>query len=124
MAEPKTFRNASVYINSRKIAEIESGTYEHNSGDEDQFGSEGWMGASDGAGTTRLTFNTVVPAVGHEMTFKRIMKNKEYVQVAVIIDGGAEMITMRVASRSYNFDSKTGVVKGAFTAMGGDPELA
>jgi hypothetical protein len=124
MAAPKTFRNASVYINSRKVAEIESGTYEHNSGDEAQFGSEGWMGHSDGAGITRLTFNTVVPAVGHEITFSNIIKNKEYAQVAVIIDGRAELLTMRIMSRSYNFDSRAGTVKGAFTAEGGEPEFA
>lgn len=124
MAEPKRFRSLSVYVNTRKIAEIESGTYEHNTGDEAQFGTEGYMGHSDGASTTRLTFNTVTPAVGHEVDFRRIVVNKEYAQVAIPVDGGVEMVTMRFMSRAYNFDSRAGTVKGAFTAEGGAPDVA
>jgi hypothetical protein len=119
----KTFRNASIYVATRKIAEIESGNYEHMSGDEAQIGTEGYMGHSDGADTVRLTFNTVTPVVGHEATLKDFIISKRTAQIAIIVDGGAEMWEGRLTQRSYSFDSRTGAVKGAFTWEGGTPTV-
>jgi hypothetical protein len=120
----KTFRNASIYVATRKIAEIESGNYEHMSGDEAQIGTEGYMGHSDGADTVRLTFNTATPVVGHDLALKDFIIDKTTAQIAIIVDGNAEMWEGRLTQRSYSFDSKTGVVKGSFTFEGGRPAVA
>jgi len=111
-----------VYVESRKIAEIESGTYEHMSGDEAQTGSDGYLGHSDGTEMVKLQFSTVTPAKGHAKDLRIIIMQKKDVQVGIQVDGKFEQFEGRLTSRTYNFDSKTGSCKGQFTFEGGKPE--
>lgn len=117
------FRNAPVYVGTRKIAEIESGTYEHTSGDEMQIGDGAYLGHSDGVETVKVTFNTVCPVKGHEKDLKGIILRKEYVQVGLQIDGGFEQFEGRLVGRNYAFDSKAGSCKGTFNFEGGRPDV-
>lgn len=117
------FRAAPVYVDNRKIAEIESGTYEHNSNDEAHIGVEGYIGHSDGADMCTVSFNTVTPVAGHEFALKQVILDKRYVQIGLPIDGGYEAWEGRMLSRSYNWDSKTGSCKGSFKFEGGKPTV-
>jgi len=62
---PKIIRALPLYVDSRKIAEVSGGSYEHNSNDELQIATEGYMGHSDGADTCRVQANTITPVKGH-----------------------------------------------------------
>ena len=119
----KTIRSAPVYVKSRKIAEVTSGTYDHASGDEMQLGSEGYIGHSDGIDTCRMQISTIVPTAGHALDLRRIILNKEYVVIGLPIDGGFESWEGRLVSRSYKWDNKTGVCTGDFSIEGGKPEV-
>jgi hypothetical protein len=120
----KTFRSASIYVKSKKIAEITSSTYEVMSGDEQQIGTEGVLGFSDGVATSKLDFDTVCPVTGHELALKTILKGKQTVTAAVLVDGGLETFDCRIMTRSYTSDAKTGECKGKFSLIGNDPVIA
>lgn len=119
----KVFRAAAIYVASKKIAEIAQSTYEQMSGDEQQTGTEGVLGFSDGVSTTKLDFDTVCPVTGHEQTLKNIIAGKQTVTFGVFVDNGLEMFDGRIVSRSYTSDSKTGECKGKFNVIGGTPVL-
>lgn len=117
------FRSVPLYIKSKKIAETSGGTYEHNSGDEAQIGTEGYIGHSDGADMCSVQFDTVTPVKGHELSLKNIIRNKEDVTVGAPVDGSFESFTGRMISRSYKWDSKSGTCTGSFRIEGGKPDV-
>jgi hypothetical protein len=117
----KTIRPTAIFINSRKVAEVESNNYDVASGDEAHVGTEGYMGHSDGATMSKLTLNTIVPVLGMEIRVKQLIDNKQYCTVSVIVDGDAEQIEGRFVSRSYSSESKSGSLKGVFNFEGGAP---
>jgi len=123
VAKGKIIRALPLYVNSRKIAEVSGGSYEHNSNDEMQIATEGYMGHSDGADTCRVQANTITPVKGHELELKRIILNKEYCTVGIPVDGGYEQFDGRMTSRSYNWDTKNGSCTGQFTFEGGKPDV-
>lgn len=117
----KTIRALSIIVNSRKIAECESATWEVTTGDEAHVGTEGYIGHSDGAGMTKCTTNNIIPVTGMEVRLKDLIRNREYCTVSAIVDGDAESVEGRWTGRNYSSDAKTGALKGAFSFEGGEP---
>jgi hypothetical protein len=122
MASKTVIRSAPIFFKSKKVAEIESADYEINSNDEDQFGSEGWMGSSSGATTTSITCNVIVPVAGLTVTLTTALLNKEQVQIGVAVDGKLHQIDMQPKTAKFTTDSKTGTLKGSFMFSGGAPQ--
>jgi hypothetical protein len=77
------------------------------------------MGHSDGAEMAKATFNVIIPVLGMESRLKDIMKNKRYCTATFLVDGDAENVEGRIVGRTYNSDSKTGALKGAYSFEGG-----
>jgi hypothetical protein len=117
----KQIRPMAIYINSRKVAEVESSTYEHMSNDEAQIGTEGYVGHSDGAEMTRASFTGIIPVAGMEVRVKEIIKNKEYVTMQFLVDGDVESAEGRITGRNYSSDNRSGKLTGVFNFEGGAP---
>lgn len=115
-------RALPLYYQGKKFAEVSSGTYDINSGDEAQFGTEGYMGHSDGATVSKIDADVVVPVPGITETVLADMLAKKYVQMGIFADGAFNQHTMRITHASYTWDSKTGAAKGKFTFEGGPPD--
>lgn len=73
-------RHCSVYVNSKKIATSTGGSLEMSGNDEDQVTDEGWSGASDGAITSKLNLDTIVPVTGELKALRTAFLNKQYVK--------------------------------------------
>jgi len=113
-------RNAPIYKDSKKIAEIESGDLEVRDGGEPQIGAEGYIDDSDGPITSTLTCNTILPVAG--MTV-RINVGERYT-MGMFIDGKLKQCRMKCRMAKYSTDSKNGTAKGQFEFGGGKPNDA
>lgn len=117
-------RAASIFINGKKQGTFEGTEYEYNSGDEPQFGDPGFLGHSDGAGTTRVTANGVNPLPGSGALLFQAMLNKQDVDVSLFpIDGGVHTITMRCISGKATSHHKPGTQEANYVLSGGDPKI-
>lgn len=119
-----TFRSAPIYFKGKKIAEIESGDYTIDSGDEPQHGTDGLMGFSKGQITTKVTANVVVPVAGLTTTLEAALLNKDTVTIGVAVGGKLHQIDMNPMTCSYKSDSKAGTLKGTFEFHGGKPDVS
>lgn len=119
------FKKLPLHIEGKKVAELISCQYKHDSNDQRQHGIDGVMGFSDGNDETEITAETVMPFGGmsNRAAMRDAIVNKKEVQVAVPNDGGIEMIAMRCTSRTISSESRTGEMKGSFTFQGGKPEV-
>lgn len=116
-------RHCSVYVNSKKIATATGGSLEITGNDEDQIVDEGWGGASDGAITSKLNLDTIVPVTGELKALRNAFLNKQYVKVQITpFDGDILSIDMKCMDHKANWDNAKGTVKGNFTFSGGKPE--
>jgi hypothetical protein len=114
-------RNAPIYFKGKKIAEVETGSYEISSGDEPQFGTDGLLGHSSGAITTKITLNVIVPVAGISVTMTGALLAKEQVTMGILVDAKLHQIDMNPMSANFQTDSKAGKVTGAFEFNGGAP---
>jgi hypothetical protein len=112
-----------IYVASKKIAEMSSGSMDVASNDERQVTIEGYYGHSDGQTLTDMEFTTVTPVRGHEQDLKGILLRKEYVQVGALVDGALQQITGRIISFGYSTDAKSGKCEGKFKFEGGEPQI-
>jgi len=110
-------RNAPIYQNGKKIAEVETGDLEVRDGGEPQIGAEGYLDDSDGPITSTLTCNTILPVAG--MTV-RIAVGGRYT-MGMFIDGVMKQARMKCRMAKYTTDSKNGTAKGQFEFGGGQP---
>jgi hypothetical protein len=115
-------RAVPIYFRGKKIAEIESAEYTHESGDEEATVTDGVV-YTEGLGRTSLVCNTIVPVGGLTTDLKGALIRKEEVVMGVPVDGGFEQIKMRCMQRKYNVDVKTGKLTGSFTFNGGEPDV-
>lgn len=117
-------RSSPVFIDGLKLATVESGSFDITSGDEAQFGTDGYIGHSDGAMTSKVETSHIVPVAGMEAKIKQAVLEKRNVMATVFTDGGTFTFYGRMTSLGYNWDSKTGANKGKVTIEGGAPTLA
>lgn len=112
-----------MYLNGKKIAEVSDGTYDIASGDEAHIATEGYMGHSDGAATTKVNPNCIIPVKGMQTTVDDLIINKRYFSIGIPANGKFHQIDMRCVSASYKWDFKSGSATGSFSFEGGAPEL-
>ena len=123
MADLKT-RAASLYIDNTKAAQMEGTTYDWTGNDEAQIGDGGYLGHSDGAVTTRVTCNGIMPLAGTNIDFYDIAKKKKVVTVMLtLVNGKIHVIRMRLTSISIRSSHRSGTQTGDFTFEGGEPEI-
>lgn len=123
MALP-TIRHASVFVNSRKIGECFKSTTSLESGDERAFGDAGVSGFTDGAVTTELDFDTIVPMSGMAVDLANALLGKQNVEIQTgVIDGKIWSIEMRFQSAKYESDAVKGSLNGSFKLIGGQPTI-
>lgn len=112
-----------MYYVGKKVAEIRSGSYEIDSGDEPQIGTDGLLGYSDGTVITKIDTNLIVPVAGVSVTIVSDMLFKKYVSMGMFADGKSHQMTMRILKAKYDWDSQSGHALGAFSFGGGKPDL-
>lgn len=118
-------RHASIWLGGRKLAEMYKTDTELASGDEPQYGDEGFVGMSDGATTTTIDFDVIVPISGMTVAVEQAILNKSDVDVTSgLINGKLWQLTMRCTKAKYSSDVKPGTLTGSFTFMGGKPSLS
>ena len=117
----KIFRPFPIYFNSKKIAEIMSGTYDHTNGNADQVTIEGVAGQSRGAQESKVDFDTVCPVAGHEIDFSSAMLDEATITIGIAVDGGYDAVEGTLTGRSYSMDAKSGECKGKWSFIGGKP---
>jgi hypothetical protein len=114
MAQPR-FRHASMFVNGTKVAECFKSKQTLASGDERQFGDAGVVGATDGAVTLDVDFDTVVPVAGMSVNPEQMMLNHQYVDIqAGYVDGEIWECTMRFTTAEYDSDAQKGSLTGTF----------
>lgn len=114
-------RALPLYIDGLKVAEVSNGTYDIATGDEIQIATDGVMGLSDGAATTNMSFNTIVPVIGMKAKVDDMLINKKYIDIGIPVNGAFHTCTGRLVTGSYSWDHKNGTCTGAFTFNGGPP---
>lgn len=115
-------RHYSVFVNSRKVAELQSAKISWSSGDELAFGDNGVIGVSDGAGSTQLDFKAVIPVPGMSVQLEDALQNKQNVIIQLgLMNGQIWEIEMRTTKAEYDTDTKSGRLDGDFTMIGGEP---
>lgn len=116
-------RHASIFLNGRKIAEAYENEEDISSGDEPQYGDEGFVGASDGATTTNFTFTAIVPVLGMSAAVENMLLNKQDVDLSLgLINNKLHQVTVRCSGANYKSDAKAGTLIGTFKFFGGAPK--
>jgi hypothetical protein len=116
-------RSAVVQFKGKKIAEIETADYEINGGDEPHFGQDGLLGYSQGAITTKISCNVVVPVAGMTTTLEDALLRKQIVTIGWLGNGKLHQIDMLPMQAKYTSDTKAGSLKGSFEFSGGKPDV-
>lgn len=117
------FRHASIYLRGVKVAEAYESEEDISSGDEPQFGDEGFVGMSDGATTTTFNFTAIVPVKGMTIAVEDILLQKQDVDLALgLVNGRIHQVTVRCTNANYKSDAKAGTLVGSFKFMGGVPK--
>ena len=116
-------RAAPLYMNGKKIAEVSDGTYDISSNDESHITTDGYAGHSDGAATTKINANTIVPVKGMQTAVDDALVNKRYVSMSILMNGKIHQIDMRLVNGNYKWDFKSGSCAGSFSFEGGAPEI-
>lgn len=116
-------RHASLRANGKKIAEMYDCTYDIASGDEPQFGDDGFLGMSDGAITSQIDCTSIVPVAGMSVDIDALILNKTDVDIThSVVNGKIHQVTMRCTGANYKTDAKAGTLVGSFKFMGGVPK--
>ncbi len=116
-------RAAPIYLDGKKIAEVSSGSYDVASGDEAQIGSDGYLGHSDGATTTRFSFDCIIPVKGMAVKVDDLILNKRYFSLGLPVNGKFHQVDARMTGASYKWDHRNGTFMGTFSAEGGAPDI-
>lgn len=124
MATGETIRHMSFFYKGKKVAMASGTQYDIEGNDEDQFGDEGWVGASNGAVATKIRVDVIVPVAGTRVTVVTDMLAKRYVDVGLgIVDGKIHRVNMRCRTVSFTGASQQGSLTGNWEFTGGKPEL-
>src|SRR5688572_21400831 len=95
--QTKIYRHASIYYESKKVADFKGFEFTISSGNEDMVGDEGWSGRSSGAKMSKLSADAIVPIAGVQISVVRDLLNDEYVDIGLgVIDGTVYKVKMGV----------------------------
>ena len=119
--EPVRISRCSIFAKGKKVGTAESGDYTVNDNGEDHITDDGWT-MSDGTTTCEVKLNTIVAVDGQTKFLLDALDNKEFVTLQLaLIDGQTHSVKARNATQSYNWDNKTGGMKGSVTFRSGGP---
>lgn len=118
-------KHASVFdTNGKKIATAVTNEVSLNSGDEMQFGDEGFAGFSDGATTTSCEVLEIIPITGTSFDFDSAIVNKQDLNMGFgLLNGNIWQVPMRATKHDYKSDAKTGSLTGSVSLAGGPPKI-
>lgn len=120
-------RGASIYIDSKKVAEANEGSLDIEGGDAQLFidASEdgGFGGFSNGVITCTLNFTKLQPTAGSTVDILDILLKKKNPNIAVsLIDGKIIQIPrMRCMKGSTKWTHRDGTQNGEYSFSGGKP---
>lgn len=118
------FTSAPISFNGKKVAEISGQTTSIDSGDEDMFGQDGHLGASEGIAMMSVDCDMVVPVAGLSVPMLITLINKKTVTLGVLVDGKWLQSDVRVRSIKYTSDSKAGTTRCTATMVGPEPTIS
>lgn len=112
-------RRASAYVESMKVAEMESSDYSENTNGERMHAQDGVLGISTGNPEVELRFNVIRPVnpKGALMKMEEVIAGQQYVTLSYKIGTKIISAAYKCTQRSYSSDSRTGTMKGTFTFM-------
>lgn len=117
--EPSRISRCSIFVKGGKVGVAESGDYTINDNGEDHITDDGWT-MSDGTTTVEVKLNTITTVEGKTKTLIDALENKQFITLQLaLIDGQTHSLTARCVTSAYNWDNKTGAMKGAFTFRAG-----
>ncbi len=114
-------RHASIYIGGRKVATASQNSVELNSGDEAQIADDGYLGHSDGAELTNMSFDTIeVARKADSATVVAALKSKQPLQMSAgLVGGQIHEVEMRCVKAVFTSESAKGTQTGKFDFEGG-----
>jgi hypothetical protein len=117
-------KHASVFANGAKVGTMNTNDIEVNSGDEIQFGDEGFAGWSDGATTTSCDVGEFVPIQGTTFNWAQAVLNKQVLNMSfAVVNAGIWEIDMRATSQGIKSDAKAGTQMSSTKLTGGAPKI-
>lgn len=117
--EPSRISRCSIFVKGKKVGTAESGDYTVNDNGEDHITDDGWT-MSDGTTTCEVKLNTITTVDGQTKFLLDALEGKEFVTLQLaLIDGQTHSVTARCVTQSYNWDNKTGAMKGSSTFRSG-----
>jgi len=118
--EPSRISRCSIFVGGKKVGTAESGDYTINDNGEDHITDDGWT-MSDGTTTCEIKLNTITTVDGQTNFLLNALTAKQFIQLQLtLIDGKTHSVTARCVTHSYNWDNKTGAMKGSSTFRGGE----
>lgn len=117
-------RSASVFLQGKKWGQIEGIKYEYTTGDEAQFGDPGYIGHSDGAGTTTIDCTGIIPVTGQDIDIYSAMQQRLYLEMDLApVNGKIHHVTVRPVKAGVTGSQKAGTLMGDFSFAGGEPTI-
>lgn len=120
----KKVKFASVYYENTKIAEMQSNTYDFDTGDSQEPTDEG-MQFCDGITTAKLTCETLIPTSGLAAPIFDDAINKRTVTMRVgLVSGKIHSMDARLKSGSVKSEVQSGKQTGGFEWMCGNIRIS
>lgn len=117
------FRFIPIAINNKKVGELTNTAVTLDPGGEQQHGTDGVLGESDGITTTEINFDTVVPVGGASVDPAELALRKVDVDASFPMNGKIYVVTGRIVKVDVNSASKTGTSTGKYMFRGGEPKV-
>jgi len=113
-------RHASVFVDSKLVAECSKSDMTIATGDERLYGDAGVAGVSDGADETDFDFDTFIPVNGASVDPVAMALAKKTFELQYGSVGGKILsVQCRFKSVKISSDSKAGTLTGSFQIFGG-----
>lgn len=117
-------RHPSIFVEGKKVGQCYKTKSDINSGDELQYGDDGVIGVSDGAGNWTLEFDMIIPVAGADVNPEVMLANKQFVDIQYGIENNKILAsTMRFQKAVTDGDAKAGTLTGSYTLIGPMPSF-
>lgn len=119
----QVFKAMPIFVNKKKVAEIEEASVKFMTNGEQQVGFEAVLGESTGVVTVEGSFSTVIPVVGMQIDMLGLMLSQAYVGIGALTGGKTYKLDAKITEAEVKSTSKSGVQKGSFTFRSGAPQV-
>lgn len=119
------FKNASVYINGKKLGKATGGGYTPQSNSESVFGDGEYLGETKAPTFTEITVDTVEPVGSSGIDIVQMYLSREEVNVAIAtIEGDLHQLDKTTITRcEVRWTNNNATKTGAYTFRGGKPKI-